>query len=75
MNPLCTKLDEVIRLSSLLLNEKINLKFLLLRIGHEVMYNRSCGDGRKYDSVDFRIIQRKETAVPINVHDNHEEGQ
>jgi len=29
----------------------------------------------QYDSIDFRIIQRKETAVSIDVHDNHEEGQ
>lgn len=47
LNPLSTKLDQIIQLSSLFLNEKVNLKFLLLRIGHEVMYYRSCGDGRK----------------------------
>ena len=29
----------------------------------------------QYDSIDFRIVQRKETAVTIHVHDNHKEGQ
>lgn len=32
-------------------------------------------EGSQYYSIDFRIIQRKETAVPIDVNDNQEEGQ
>lgn len=61
----------------MLLSKKINLKFLLLRIGHEVMYNGPCGDrrGSQYYSIDFRITQRKAAAVPIDVNDNQEEEQ
>lgn len=32
-------------------------------------------EGSQYYSIDFRISQRKETAVPIDVNDNQGEGQ
>lgn len=32
-------------------------------------------EGSQYYSIDFRIIERKETAVPIDVNDNQEEAQ